>query len=96
MSGVNVVYPQIDRIARVAFEVVRKRGGKLCSADKANMLEVLYYYIFMPNIIRNVFCRICLYGQLVLKVEPRHGVIFKTPGYLEFLLFYLGHIVDTT
>jgi isocitrate/isopropylmalate dehydrogenase len=41
MSGVNVVYPQIDRIARVAFEVARKRGGKLCSVDKANVLEVI-------------------------------------------------------
>ncbi|KAM0831163.1 hypothetical protein ACQ4PT_065737 [Festuca glaucescens] len=33
------VFPQIDRIARVAFEVARKRGGKLCSVDKANVLE---------------------------------------------------------
>ncbi|KAF7020117.1 hypothetical protein CFC21_033235 [Triticum aestivum] len=33
------VLPQIDRIARVAFEVARKRGGKLCSVDKANVLE---------------------------------------------------------
>jgi 3-isopropylmalate dehydrogenase len=32
--------PQIDRIARVAFEVARKRRGKLCSVDKANVLEV--------------------------------------------------------
>ncbi|CAD6258973.1 unnamed protein product [Miscanthus lutarioriparius] len=30
---------EIDRIARVAFEVARKRGGKLCSVDKANVLE---------------------------------------------------------
>ncbi|XP_074275892.1 3-isopropylmalate dehydrogenase, chloroplastic-like isoform X2 [Silene latifolia] len=31
--------PQIDRIARVAFETARKRRGKLCSVDKANVLE---------------------------------------------------------
>ncbi|KAG6519754.1 hypothetical protein ZIOFF_023262 [Zingiber officinale] len=31
--------PEIDRIARVAFEVARKRRGKLCSVDKANVLE---------------------------------------------------------
>ncbi|KAL9238568.1 hypothetical protein vseg_012969 [Gypsophila vaccaria] len=31
--------PQIDRIARVAFEAARKRRGKLCSVDKANVLE---------------------------------------------------------
>jgi isocitrate/isopropylmalate dehydrogenase len=46
MFCVNVVYLQIDRIARVAFEVARKRGGKLCSVDKANVLEVLDYYIY--------------------------------------------------
>ena len=31
--------PEIERIAKVAFEVARKRGKKLCSVDKANVLE---------------------------------------------------------
>lgn len=36
------LYPfQIDRIARIAFETAQKRQGKLCSVDKANVLEVL-------------------------------------------------------
>ncbi|KAL4292189.1 hypothetical protein AHAS_Ahas18G0003200 [Arachis hypogaea] len=30
---------EIDRIARLAFEIARKRRGKLCSVDKANVLE---------------------------------------------------------
>eukprot|EP01018_Ginkgo_biloba_P004624 Gb_05685 [translate_table: standard] len=30
---------EVDRIARVAFEIARKRHGKLCSVDKANVLE---------------------------------------------------------
>ncbi|KAI3771094.1 hypothetical protein L6452_02250 [Arctium lappa] len=30
---------EIDRIARVAFETARKRSSKLCSVDKANVLE---------------------------------------------------------
>ncbi|CAH8315880.1 unnamed protein product [Eruca vesicaria subsp. sativa] len=30
---------EIDRIARVAFETARKRRGKLCSVDKANVLD---------------------------------------------------------
>ncbi|CAI0556335.1 unnamed protein product [Linum tenue] len=30
---------EIDRIARVAFETARKRQGRLCSVDKANVLE---------------------------------------------------------
>lgn len=31
---------EIDRIARVAFELARKRNSRLCSVDKANVLEV--------------------------------------------------------
>lgn len=31
--------PEIERIARVAFEAAQKRGKKLCSIDKANVLE---------------------------------------------------------
>ncbi|MFB2974456.1 3-isopropylmalate dehydrogenase [Aerosakkonema sp. BLCC-F183] len=41
--GVNTMAyteSEIDRIGRVAFETARKRGGKLCSVDKANVLEV--------------------------------------------------------
>lgn len=30
---------EVERIARVAFESARKRGGKLCNVDKANVLE---------------------------------------------------------
>lgn len=41
--GVNtMVYSEseIDRIGRVAFEAAQKRSGKLCSVDKANVLDV--------------------------------------------------------
>ena len=31
--------PEIRRIARVGFEMARKRGRKLCSVDKANVLD---------------------------------------------------------
>ena len=31
---------EIERIARVGFELAEKRSGKLCSVDKANVLEV--------------------------------------------------------
>jgi len=31
--------PEIRRIAKVAFEAARKRGKRLCSVDKANVLE---------------------------------------------------------
>lgn len=32
--------PEVERIARVAFEAARKRRGLVCSVDKANVLEV--------------------------------------------------------
>lgn len=41
--GVNTMAyteSEIDRIAHVAFETARKRRGKLCSVDKANVLDV--------------------------------------------------------
>jgi 3-isopropylmalate dehydrogenase len=41
--GINtMVYgeSEIDRIGRVAFETAQKRGKRLCSVDKANVLEV--------------------------------------------------------
>ncbi|HEX9812640.1 MAG TPA: 3-isopropylmalate dehydrogenase [Burkholderiales bacterium] len=38
----NMVYSEheIERVARVGFDAARKRGKKLCSVDKANVLEV--------------------------------------------------------
>ena len=40
--GVNTeVYTslEIERVARVAFELARRRGGRLCSVDKCNVME---------------------------------------------------------
>ncbi|NLJ31284.1 MAG: 3-isopropylmalate dehydrogenase [Clostridiales bacterium] len=31
--------PEVERIARVGFEMAKKRRGRLCSVDKANVLE---------------------------------------------------------
>ena len=41
--GVNTMSysePEIERIARAGFELARTRGGRLCSVDKSNVLEV--------------------------------------------------------
>ena len=41
--GVNTMAykeSEIDRIGRIAFETAQKRQGRLCSVDKANVLEV--------------------------------------------------------
>jgi 3-isopropylmalate dehydrogenase len=43
-EGVNTMRysePEIERIAHVAFKVARQRRGKLCSVDKANVLETM-------------------------------------------------------
>lgn len=42
----NMIYyeHEIDRIAKVGFETARKRGKKLCSVDKANVLEVSQFW----------------------------------------------------
>ena len=40
--GINtMIYDEdeVKRVSRVAFELARKRGGKVCSVDKANVLE---------------------------------------------------------
>ena len=51
---------QIDRIARIAFETAQKRRGKLCSVDKANVLEVevLLYHSASHDMNKNVVCPI--------------------------------------
>jgi len=36
--------PEIERIARVAFETARKRRGKVTSVDKANVLETFQFW----------------------------------------------------
>ncbi len=41
--GINTMaysVSEIDRIAKVGFETAQKRSGKLCSVDKANVLDV--------------------------------------------------------
>lgn len=41
--GVNTMAyleSEVDRIAKIGFETARKRRGKLCSVDKANVLDV--------------------------------------------------------
>jgi 3-isopropylmalate dehydrogenase len=43
-TGINTMRysePEIERIGRVAFEAARKRRRKVCSVDKANVLETM-------------------------------------------------------
>ncbi|MCL2930481.1 MAG: 3-isopropylmalate dehydrogenase [Trichodesmium sp. MAG_R01] len=52
--GVNTMAyseSEIDRIAKVGFETAQKRGGKLCSVDKANVLEVSQFWRDRINLV---------------------------------------------
>ena len=53
---------EIERIAHVAFQAARKRRGKVCSVDKANVLEVMQLW-------REVVTRV---GQQYPDVELSH------------------------
>ncbi len=44
---------EIHRIGRVAFEAARQRNGKLCSVDKANVLEVTVLWREIMNELAN-------------------------------------------
>ncbi|CAL5402905.1 unnamed protein product [Camellia sinensis] len=62
----------IDRIARVAFETIRKRGTKLCSVDKANDYSLHWSGI--------LFCLLngCMQNMASTKLNssaPLHGVV---------------------
>jgi len=39
VNSLTYTTPEVERIARVAFDLAMKRGKKLCSVDKANVLE---------------------------------------------------------
>jgi 3-isopropylmalate dehydrogenase len=54
--------PEVERIARSAFEIAMKRNKKLCSVDKANVLEV-------SELWREVVIRV---GRDYPKVELSH------------------------
>ncbi len=44
LSTMIYTRPEVERIARVAFEAAQKRGGRLCSVDKANVLQVSQFW----------------------------------------------------
>ena len=54
---------EVARIARKAFEAARLRGGRVCSVDKANVLEVSEFW-------REVVCRV--HGEGFEDVELSH------------------------
>jgi len=44
LSSMVYTRPEVERIARVAFEAAQKRGGRVCSVDKANVLQVSQFW----------------------------------------------------
>ncbi|RVW30539.1 3-isopropylmalate dehydrogenase 2, chloroplastic [Vitis vinifera] len=66
---------EIDRIARIAFETAQKRRGKLCSVDKANVLEAAGFTFSLGSL---------LYSLMMLKTLS--GVFIS----VEFPMFVVG------
>ena len=56
---------EIRRIARAAFELARKRNGKLCSVDKANVLEVTQLWRDVVNEVAEEYADVELTHLLV-------------------------------
>lgn len=57
---------QVERIARVAFETARGRSGRVCSVDKANVLEVsAFWRDIMTEIQRAEFPEVELHHMYV-------------------------------
>ena len=52
--------PEIDRIARVAFEAARRRGKKVTSIDKANVLASMVYWRERVNAIAKEYPDVAL------------------------------------
>ena len=75
--------PEIERIAHVAFQAARKRGRKVCSVDKANVLEVMQLW-------REVVTRVGLdYPDVELShmfVDAAVMVLMKAPKSFDVIV----------
>ena len=75
---------EIIRIGRVAFESARKRSGKLCSVDKANVLEVSSFWRNTISDLSHEYPDVELSHMLVdnaamqLVREPKHFDVIVT------------------
>ncbi|MDR0633807.1 MAG: 3-isopropylmalate dehydrogenase [Azoarcus sp.] len=56
---------EIRRIGRIAFEAARKRGGKLCSVDKMNVLETTQLWRDVMNELAPAYPDVALSHMLV-------------------------------
>ena len=47
--------PEIERISKIAFDVARKRNSKVCSVDKANVLEATGFWRDVVTIVHSQY-----------------------------------------
>ena len=84
-------HEEIERIGRVAFEAAQKRNKKLCSVDKANVLDVSQLWRERVTSVCSEYSEISLTHQYVDKFCDLLRWPFEyTPFfYLAFEIFYL-------
>ncbi|CAK6695225.1 3-isopropylmalate dehydrogenase [Synechococcus sp. BA-124 BA4] len=74
---------EIDRIARVAFQLASERGGRLCSVDKANVLDVSQLWRDRVELIAAEFPRVELSH---LYVDNAAMQLVRSPRQFDVLL----------
>jgi 3-isopropylmalate dehydrogenase len=76
--------PEVERIARVAFEAARPRGGKVTSVDKANVLDVSQFW---RDVVRSI--HESEYPDITLEhlyVDNAAMQLVRTPGQFDVIL----------
>lgn len=95
---------EIERIAVNAFELAMKRDKKLCSVDKANVLEVSQLWrevcpplsgIYSPSfLIKSLRCtRVALPHSEDHVPVAQEGVFSRRDVFLDATIWCKGHIV---
>ncbi len=74
---------EIRRIGRLAFEAARKRGGRLCSVDKANVLEVTMLWREVMDSLSAEFSDVSLSHMYVDNAAMQ---LVKDPGQFDVIL----------
>ena len=74
---------EIARIAHVAFRIAQKRGSRLCSVDKANVLEVSELWRDVVNAVHRDYAKVALSHMYVDNAAMQ---LVREPGQFDVVL----------